>query len=167
MGNDKADTVKRAVIVTGVLVLMLGNALEATDCGEYEEAYTAAKYRMEETGGSSYRERYDLTNDLIDAAIVHLAYCKEQISLADQYQMRQVIKRADKKRREYFTGAVREYHAIYGIRPNVTEIYQDGSSSSGGSGESGTSIPSSPPRFPPVQQPMMPPVQQPMPSLQY
>jgi hypothetical protein len=158
MGNDKADTVKWAVNAVGLLILMLGNTLSATECGAYEEAYATAKFRMEETEGSSYRERYDLVNDLIDTAIVYLAYCKEQISLADRYQIRQLIKKTDKKRRAYFKGAVREYHALYGIRPNVSEIYQDGSGKSGG-GSPSTARPQSPPRFPPVQQPMMPPVQ--------
>ena len=166
MGNDKAGTMKRAAIMMVLWVLMLGSAFSATECEAYEEAYSTAKYRMEEIGSSSYRERYDLANDLVDAAIVYLAYCKEQISLADQYQIRQVIKKTDEKRKAYFKGAVREYHAIYGIRPNVTEIYQDGSGESGGGSPSKErKEPQSPPRFPPVQQPMMPPVQPAIPSL--
>ncbi|WP_345975410.1 hypothetical protein [Sulfurimonas sp. HSL3-7] len=151
---------KRVAIAAGLLLLMLDSALAATDCEAYEEAYATAKYRMEEIGGSSYRERYDLVNDLIDAAIVYLAYCKEQISLDEQYQIRQVIKKGDRKRRAYFRGAVREYHVLYGIRPNVSEIYQDGSGENGGGSPSKErSAPQSPPRFPPVQQPMMPPVE--------
>ena len=158
---------KHAAIIMVLSVLLPGSVLAATECGAYEEAYSATKYRMEETKGSSYRERYDLANDLIDAAIVYLAYCKEQITLADQYQIRQTIKKTDKKRKVYFKGAVREYHALYGIRPNVTEIYQDGSGESGGTSPSKErSQPQSPPRFPPVRQPMMPPVQPAIPSLQ-
>jgi len=112
---------------------------------------------MQEQGKISYRKSYDLVNTLIDTAVEYLGYCKKEIILADQYQIQQVIKRADKKRREYFKGAVREYHAIYGIRPNVKEIYRDGGFYNGTSG--GTSGYSSPPRFPTVQQPQMPPVQ--------
>ena len=151
---------KRAILAGGLLLLVLCSALSAAACKEYEEAYDAAKFRMEEIGGSTYRENYDLVNDLIDAAIVYLAYCNDEISLGDQYQIRQTIKKGDQKRREYFKGAVREYHAIYGIRPNVTEIYQDSSSKSGeGSPSKERSEPQSPPRFPPVRQPMMPPLQ--------
>lgn len=141
----------------GVAVVLLNSALLAKNCGDYEAAYDLAQYTMKEKGMISYRKSYDLVNDLIDSATSYLAYCSQNITLAQQYQIQQVIKRADKKRRDYFNGAVREYHAIYGIRPNVTEIYQDGGFWYGPSG--GTSGYSSPPRFPPVQQPQMPPVQ--------
>jgi len=143
--------------VFGVLVLfLLKTALWAASCKEYDESYSMAQYKMNAQIRHTYREQYDLVNNLIDSAISYLAYCKEDIALGDQYQIRQVIKRADKKRQEYFIGAVREYHALYGIAPNVTEIYEDGSYPGSGGG---TSTPSAPPRFPTVPQPMMPPVQ--------
>jgi hypothetical protein len=154
MGNDKAGTMKR--IIGGLWMFFLTTALLATSCKEYGDAYAMAQYKMNEIGIDSNRERYDLVNGLIDSAVAYLAYCSKKISLADQYQILQVLKREDKNRREYFSGAVREYHAIYDIRPNVTEIYQ-GENYQDDDGES--SFPSSPPRFPPVQQPMMPPVQ--------
>lgn len=137
------------------LSLFFSTLLSAKSCSDYEIAYDMAQYTMQEQGRISYRKSYDLVNSLIDKATEYLGYCKKEIILADQYQIQQVIKRADKKRREYFKGAVREYHAIYGIRPNVREIYQDGSFSSGSGGSSGYS---SPPRFPTVQQSQMPPV---------
>ena len=144
-------------IIIAVLLLVVGSgSLLAKSCSDYEAAYDMAQYTMKEKGRISYRKSYDLVNTLIDTATEYLGYCNKEITLADQYQIQQVIKRADKDRRGYFKGAVREYHAIYGIRPNVTEIYQDGSFSSGGGGSSGYS---SPPRFPPVRQPQMPPVQ--------
>ncbi|MGB6018292.1 MAG: hypothetical protein WBF77_01735, partial [Sulfurimonadaceae bacterium] len=142
---------KRVIIVIGLLISIMSTSLFATACSEYEDAYSIAQYKMDDKGKRTYRKSYDLVNSLIDTATAYLAYCKEQIPLGDQYQIQQVIKRADKKRRGYFIGAVREYHVIYGIRPNVRDIYQDGSYSGGGG--SGTSTPSSPPRFPPVQQP--------------
>ena len=148
---------KRSIVVLGLLLIMGSASLSAKSCSDHEAAYDMAHYTMNEKDQISYRKSYDLVNTLIDTAIEYLGYCKNEITLADQYQIQQVIKRADKKRREYFKGAIREYHAIYGIRPNVREIYQDGSFSSGGGGTS--SGPSSPPRFPPVQQPMFPPVQ--------
>ncbi len=138
------------------LLLLSSTLLNAKNCSDYELAFDMAKYTMQEQGQISYRKSYDLVNTVIDTATEYLGYCKKEIVLADQYQIWQVIKRADKKRRDYFKGAVREYHAIYGIRPNVREIYQDGSFSSGGGRSSGYS---SPPRFPTVQQPQMPPVQ--------
>ncbi len=149
---------KRSIVVLGLLLIMGSASLSAKSCSDYEAAYDMAHYTMNEKDQISYRKSYDLVNTLIDTAIEYLGYCKNEITLADQYQIQQVIKRADKKRREYFKGAIREYHAIYGIRPNVREIYQDGSFSSGG-GSGGSSGYSSPPRFPPVQQPMFPPVQ--------
>ncbi|MDA3945185.1 MAG: hypothetical protein PF439_00700 [Helicobacteraceae bacterium] len=145
------------IITIGLFSLLMTKELSAKSCSDYEVAYDIATYTMKEEGQISNRKSYDLVNTLIDTATEYLAYCNDEISLADQYQIQQSIKRADNKRREYFKGAIREYHAIYGIRPNVTEIYQDGSFSSGSS--SGTSGPSSPPRFPPVMQPQMPPVQ--------
>ncbi len=144
------------LFLISIFVLLVHTGLIAKSCSEYEAAYDIAQYTMQEEGRVSYRKSYDLSNALIDTATSYLAYCNTEISLADQYQIMQVIKRTDQKRREYFKGAVREYHAIYGIRPNVREIYQDGSYSTGGGGTSGSS---SPPRFPPVQQPQFPPVQ--------
>ena len=154
MGNDKAGTMKLLSAILIVLFTSLAS-LSAKSCNEYEAAFDIAQYTMQEQGRISYRKSYDLINSVIDSATEYLGYCKKEITLADQYQIQQMIKRADKKRRKYFKGAVREYHAIYGIRPNVTEIYQDGSFSSGGGSSSGYS---SPPRFPTVQQPQMPPV---------
>ncbi len=148
---------RRVLVSIGVAVALMNSTLLAKSCSDYEAAYDLAQYTMKEKGMISYRKSYDLVNDLIDAATDYLAYCSQNTTLAQQYQIQQVIKRADKKRRDYFNGAVREYHALYGIRPNVTEIYQDGSFSSGPSG--GTSGYSSPPRFPPVRQPQFPPVQ--------
>jgi len=137
-------------------ILFMSTVLSAESCREYEDAYISAKMTKNETKEANYRERYDLANSFIDSAINYLAYCQETISLDEQYMITRMIRREDQKRRDYFTGAVREYHAIYGIRPNVTEIYQDGSYGSGAKGS--TSRPPTP-RFPPVQQPMMPPVQ--------
>jgi len=146
---------KKAVMAAVLLALSVETALFAATCREYEAAYSTAQFRSSEMQKVSYRERYDMANTLIDAAIDFLAYCKDEINLDKQYRIMQVIRQEDIKRRRYFKGAVREYHAIYGIRPDVTEIYQDGSSSGNGGG---APSPSSPPRFPPVRQPMMPPV---------
>lgn len=148
---------KKLIVIVALLLFCASADLFAKSCSDHEAAYDMALFMMNEKGQISYRKSYDLVNDLIDTATEYLAYCKEEIVLADQYQIQQVIKKSDKKRREYFRGAVREYHAIYGIRPNVTEIYQDGSFSGGASGGTGYT---SPPRFPPVRQPQMPPVQQ-------
>ncbi|MEN8147671.1 MAG: hypothetical protein ABFR02_08630 [Campylobacterota bacterium] len=147
---------RKTIIIFGTLLVIATASLSAKSCSDREAAYDMAKYVMNEQGQVSYRKSYNLINKVIDTATEYLGYCQEEIILADQYQIRQVIKKADKMRRDYFKGAVREYHAIYGIRPNVTEVYQDGSFSSGGS--SGSSGYSSPPRFPPVRQPQMPPV---------
>jgi hypothetical protein len=147
---------KKSIFIVSFLLVVGSVELSAKSCGDYEAAYDMAQYTMKEKGRISYRKSYDLVNKLIDTATEYLGYCKQEITLGDQYQIQQVIKRADKDRRGYFKGAVREYHAMYGIRPNVTEIYQDGSFSSGGGSSSGYS---SPPRFPPVRQPQMPPVQ--------
>lgn len=147
----------KAALFRGALsLLFVSTVLLAESCSEYEDAYLMAELKKNETKKSTYRERYDMANSFIDSAISYLAFCQETISLADQYQITQKIRREDKRRREYFTGAVREYHAIYGIRPNVKEIYQDGRY---GSGAKGTPSRPPTPRFPPVQQPMMPPVQ--------
>lgn len=154
MGHHKAGAMMK-VVLAGLALILMNTAVLAESCNTYETAYDKAQFMMREQGNANARKKYDLVNTLIDTATSYLAYCSNEISLAEQYQIQQVIKKADKKRREYFKGAVREYHAIYGIRPNVTEIYQDGSFSSGGGSSSG---PSSPPRFPPVQQPMFPPV---------
>lgn len=155
MGNDQAGTMRR-IINALLLILLLNTGLSAASCREYEASYSIAQYKMDAQLRHTYREKYDLVNSLIDSAYSYLAYCTEEIALGEQYQIRQVIKRADKKRQEYFIGAVREYHALYGIAPNVTEIYQNDSYPGSGGG---TSTPSTPPRFPTVPQPMMPPVQ--------
>ena len=156
MGHDKAGTVKTSVKRSVLLALFLNTVLCADSCSTYYDAYLMAELKKNETKKASYRERYDISNGFIDSAISYLAYCRESISLEQQYQITRKIRREDKKRREYFSGAVREYHAIYGIRPNVTEIYQESRS---GSGAKGTPSRPPTPRFPPVQQPMMPPVQ--------
>jgi len=149
-----------AAVIRGVLLLLfMSTVLSAESCKQYEDAYLMAEMKKNETKKATYRERYDMASSFIDSAIYYLAYCKGTVSLADQYQITKKIRREDKKRRDYFRGAVREYHAIYGIRPNVTEIYQDGRYGNGADRK--TSRPPTP-RFPPVQQPMMPPVQQPM-----
>ena len=148
---------KSPIIIAVLLLAFAGTTLSAKSCSDYEAAYDMAQYTMQEQGKISYRKSYDLINTLIDTAVEYLGYCQKEIILADQYQIRQVIKRADKKRRDYFKGAVREYHSIYGIRPNVREIFQDGGFYNGRSG--GTSGYSSPPRFPTVTQPQMPPIQ--------
>lgn len=155
MGNDKAGAMRSLIII--LFAMLMSTGLVAKSCEEYEADYEKATYIMEEQGQISYRKSYDLINNLINSATQYLAYCGDTIILSNQYQIIQVIKRADKKRQDYFQGAVREYHAIYGIRPNVTEIYQDGSVWYGPS--RGTPGYSSPPRFPAVQQPQMPPVQ--------
>lgn len=147
----------RSLLFIVGMVVVLSSTLFAKSCADYEASYDLAQYTIKEKGMISYRKSYDLVNDLIDSATSYLGYCSQNITLAEQYQIQQVIKRADKKRRDYFNGAVREYHALYGIRPNVTEIYQDGNFWGGPGG--GTSGYSSPPRFPTVQQPQMPPVQ--------
>ena len=141
----------RTIMTVFLFLAVLTLGLHAKNCSAYESDYDMAKYAMQEKGNISYRNNYDLVNTLIDAATEYLGYCSEKITLAEQYQIQQVIKRADKNRREYFKGAVREYHAIYGIRPNVREIYQDGGGYSSGGGRS--SGYSSPPRFPQVRQP--------------
>ncbi len=148
---------KTTTMIVSLLLVAGTVTLSAKSCSDYEAAYDMAQYTMQEQGKISYRKSYDLINTLIDTAVEYLGYCKKEIILADQYQIQQVIKRADKKRREYFKGAVREYHALYGIRPNVKEIYRDGGFYNGTSG--GTSGYSSPPRFPKVTQPQMPPIQ--------
>jgi len=147
---------KTALFGAILSLLFMSTILSAESCREYENAYVMAEMTKNETKEANYRERYDMANSFIDSAITYLAYCQETISLDEQYMITRMIRREDKKRRDYFTGAVREYHAIYGIRPNVKEIYQDGSYGSGAKGS--TSRPPTP-RFPPVQQPMMPPVQ--------
>ena len=107
-----------------ILIIVSTLLLSAQTCKEYDVDYSDAKERMADRSKKSNREFYALSTRLIDTGLVYLAYCKETITFGDQYQIRQDIKRADKKRRGYFTGAVREYHVIYGIRPKVTEIYQ-------------------------------------------
>lgn len=145
-------------IVSILLVLTAHiTTLHAKDCSDYEAAFDIAQYTMQEQGKISYRKSYDLINTVIDTATEYLAYCKKEITLADQYQIQRVIKKADKKRGDYFKGAVREYHSIYGIRPNVKEIFQDGGYYY--DGVSGTSGYSSPPRFPTIVQPQMPSIQ--------
>ena len=145
----------RTLVALFAVLLFLEHNVFAKACTDYEEAYDLARYVMQQDQVSSYREAYDLINNLIDSATNYLAYCKKQIPSAQQYQLQQQIRRAAKKRAAYFKGAVREYHAIYGIRPNVQEVYQ-----SGGGHFSGTrpSNYRSPPRMPPVRQPQMPSV---------
>jgi len=154
MGQDQGLTM-RYLLLFG-LSMMMAVSLYSKNCSDYEEDYELAKFAMSSKELESYRKAYDLVNTLIDSATEYLAYCKEETSLDQQYQIRQEIKRAAKKRESYFKGAVREYHAIYGIRPNVREIYQDGGGYSTGGGRAPGY--SSPPRFPAVRQPQMPPV---------
>jgi len=136
-----------------VLLLSVGSLyLSAAECEGYEEAYDLAKYKVSESTISSNREGYDLANALIDSATEYFAYCKEQISASQHYQILQEIRRTAKWRERYFKGAVKEYHAIYGIRPNVQEVYQNGGYTTGGNGRSPLGY-SSPPRFPKVRQP--------------
>ena len=99
-------------------------SLSAENCSDYDAEYSMALLRMEDRAPKSARDLYDINNKVIDSGLRYLSYCKEGIRFGEQHQIRQTIKRADKKRRESFTGAVREYHNIYGIRPKVTEIYQ-------------------------------------------
>ncbi len=148
----------RAVTTSFLLLLLTGITLSATSCDEYEAAYDIAQYTMQEEGRISYRKNYDLVNTIIDTATEYFAYCKKEISSADQYQLQQVIRKADKQRRKYFKGAVREYHAMYGIRPNVREIFQDNSGYSSGSSRTNGGY-TSPTRLPPVRQPQMPSIQ--------
>jgi len=148
----------RSVIL---MVLVLVGTLEGmTDdnstCLEYEEIYDLAKYKVNESRPGSYRESYTLANEFIDSAINYYAYCQKQIPNRYHYQILQEIRRAAKWRENSFKGAVKEYHAIHGIRPKVQEVYQSGGYSSGGS--SSASGYASPPRFPAVRQPQMPPV---------
>ena len=112
----------RRVFLMTMLIYSL--SLSADDCSEYDADYNMALLYMEDRSPKSAREHYDISNNVINSGLRYLSYCKEKIRFGDQYQIRQTIKRADKKRRELFIGAVREYHNIYGIRPKVTEIYQ-------------------------------------------
>ena len=107
-----------------VLMLIYTATLSAESCSDYDAEYSMALLHMEDRAPKSARDLYDISNKVIDSGLRYLSYCKEDIRFGDQHQIRQTIKRADKKRREYFIGAVREYHNIYGIRPKVTEIYQ-------------------------------------------
>ena len=135
-----------------IIVSIISNCLYADKCSDYDEAYDIAMFILTEEDGISYRKSYDLVTELIDTGTMYLAFCSKTMTSSEQYQLKQSLKRADKKRGEYFSGAVREYHAIYGIRPNVQEIYQTGGGYS--TGRRGRS--SSHPRFPPVQQTPMP-----------
>ena len=107
-----------------IVMLLYTAILSADSCINYDVNYTMALDRMEDRSPKSARDLYDISNNVIDTGLRYLSYCKEKIRFGDQYQIRQTIKRADKKRREYFIGAVREYHKVYGIKPKVTEIYQ-------------------------------------------
>jgi len=140
----------RMYITILLSLFSISSILVAESCSNYESDFDLAQFAMKEKNNISYRNNYDLANIVIDTATRYIAYCSKEITLAEQYQIQQVIKRTDKKRREYFKGAVREYHAIYGIRPNVREIYQSGGGYSSGGSTSGYA---SPPRFPPVRQP--------------
>jgi len=106
-----------------ITMLIYTTTLSAESCTNYDTDYSMALDRLEDHSSKSARDLYDITSKVIDTGLLYLSYCKESILFGDQHQIRQTIKRADKKRRDYFTGAVREYHNIYGIRPNVTEIY--------------------------------------------
>jgi len=107
-----------------IVMLLYTATLNADSCTNYDANYSMALDRMEDRSPKSSRDLYDISNNVIDSGLRYLSYCKEKIRFGDQYQIRQTVKRADKKRRGYFTDAVREYHNIYGIRPKVTEIYQ-------------------------------------------
>ena len=107
-----------------LFILFTTIIVQAQTCKTYDATYAMAQEKLKERSPKSSREMYDLSNALIDRGLEYLAYCKADISFADQYQMRQAIKRADQKRHDYFIGAVREYHVKYGIKPKVTEIYQ-------------------------------------------
>ena len=106
------------------LWLSASSVIHAESCRDYDAEYTQALEYMNDRTPKSARDRYDISNRVIDSGLRYLSYCKDEISFGDQYQIRQTIKRADKQRRGYFIGAVREYHKIYGIKPKVTEIYQ-------------------------------------------
>ena len=137
-----------------IMVTIISSYLHADKCSDYDEAYDIAMFILTEEDGVSYRKSYDLVTDLIDTGTLYLAFCSNTMTHSKQYQLKQSLKRADKKRGEYFSGAVREYHAIYGIRPNIQEIFQ----TSGGysTRRRGRRSLNSPPRFPPVQQSPMP-----------
>lgn len=145
----------RTLVALFAVLLFLEHNVSAEDCTDYEEAYDLAQYVIQQDQASTYREAYDLINNVIDSATNYLAYCKKQIPSAQQYQIQQEIRRAAKKRGKYFKGAVHEYHGIYGIRPNVREVYQSGGGYSSGIRPSHNR---SSPRMPPVRQPQMPPV---------
>jgi len=123
------------------------------DCEVHEADYEMAEYVLQEKQADSYRMLYDEINTLINTATDYLCYCQKELTLAQQYELQQVIKRADKKRRDYFVKAVHEYHVILGIRPNVKEVYQQTGFSNGRSIKGAST-----PRLPTVRQPMMPPV---------
>ena len=111
-----------------ILLIAIGmlsaTTLCAETCSDYDASYTLALEYMNDRSPKSARDRYDISNKVIDSGLRYLSYCKDEIRFGDQHQIRQTIKRADKQRRDYFIGAVREYHNIYGIKPKVTEIYQ-------------------------------------------
>ena len=153
MGNCKDKPMKKLAVIF-ILIPIISSYLYADKCSDYDEAYDIAMFTLTEEDGVSYRKSYNLMTELINTGTMYLAYCSKTMTSSQQYQLKQSLKRADKKRGEYFSGAVREYHAIYGIRPNVQVIYQTGGGYS--TGHRGTNRPSSPHRFPPVQQTPMP-----------
>ena len=133
------------------ILLMCMEVFSVESCVQLEVNYALDQLKIQKRTPRSARVSYDEANALIDSAVSYLGYCANKIPLDKQYQIRQTMRRTDKKRRTYFTQAVREYHHILGIRPNVREIYQDGGGYS--SGGSRSSPYSSPPRMPPVRQP--------------
>ena len=126
-------------------------AFSADTCIALDAQYALAQLKVQNRTPRSARVHYDETNVLIDSAIAYLGYCAQEIPLDKQYQLRQTMRRSDKKRREYFSQAVREYHHILGIRPKVREIYQNGGGYSNGGGR--TSSYGSSPRMPTIKQP--------------
>ncbi len=136
------------VFIAVVLFLLLN--VKAETCKVYEADYELSLLKYEKKDKSA-RQSYDDCNDFIDSAITYLAYCQDDMRLDKQYQLRQEMRRADKKRREAFSAAVSEYHQILGIRPKVREIYQNGGYNNGSRGSYNTNI--TPPRMPPVRQP--------------
>ena len=135
-----------------VLVFLISlESLAMESCVVLEANYALDQLKVQERTPRSARDRYDEANALIDSGVAYFAYCVKEIPLDQQYQIRRVLRKTDKKRRKYFTQAVREYHHILGIRPNVREVYQNGGGYS--SGGSRASPYSSPPRMPAVRQP--------------
>jgi hypothetical protein len=159
MGNDKAGSMRRSVLL--VLLLIPCVALRASEpsCKSLESAYEASgkAYDQLKKEGASGRKLYTSSNRFIDAATALLAYCREEMSADRQYRLQRVLKKTDNERARYFTMAVREFHKEYKIRPRVQEYYQKGYYGPGPGKESKLPPPSSQP-LPPVQQPQLPPI---------